>query len=252
MIIDAHAHVSPTSYGSTEKYLRVSRQSGIDKGVVCPGGVIDVRRTSDDVAGGKRPPFAPHNDYVARSVESNPGLYGVACLNPCDPEAAHNLDRCLKKGFRGLMVTPLVHKLSFLDNNMAELASLCGERGVPIISHSAGRAGASTVDYVALARKFPGTNFILEHMGAPPADMEATEAAAELDNFFLETSLGNYMHILETVKRAGASKVIFGSEYPLSHPAVELQKILLLEISEHDREKILGENIRELMRIERA
>lgn len=252
MIIDAHAHVSPTSYGSAEKYLSVLRQSGIDQAVVCPGGVIDVRCMCDDTADMKWPNGASHNDYVARSVESSPLLHGVACLNPCDPESAHNLDRCLKKGFRGLMVTPLVHKFSFLDNNMADLASLCGERGAPIISHCAGRAGANTVDYIALARRFPGTSFILEHMGASPADMEATGAAAELDNFFLETSLGNYMHILETVKKAGASKVLFGSEYPLSHPAVELQKILLLEISEHDREKILGENIRDLMRLERA
>ena len=228
------------------------RQSGIDHAVVCPGGMIDVRRMSDYIVGPKSPNDAPHNEYVAKSVESSPVLDGVACLNPCDPEAAHNLDRCLKKGFRGLMVSPLVHKFSFLDNHMAELAYLCGERGAPIISHNAGRAGATTVDYIALARKFPGTSFILEHMGAPPADMEATGAAAELDNFFLETSLGSYMHILETVKRAGASKVIFGSEYPLSHPAVELKKILLLEISERDREKILGENIRELMRLERA
>lgn len=252
MIIDAHAHVSPTSYGSTEKYLAVLKQSGIDQAVVCPGGVLDVRRASGSAAGARRPVDLQHNEYVARSVESSQILEGVACLNPCDPEAAHNLDRCLKKGFRGLMVSPLVHKFSFRDDQMAELASLCGERGAPIISHNASREGARTSDYIALARRFPGTSFILEHMGAPPADMEATEGAAELDNFFVETSLGNYMHILETVKRAGASKVIFGSEYPLSHPAVELKKILLLEISEGDREKILGENIRELMRLERA
>ena len=252
MIIDAHAHVSPTSYGSTEKYLEVLRQSGIDQAVICLGGMIDVRRMSEYIVGAKKPNDIPHNEYVAKSVENSPMLDGVACVNPCDPEAAHNLDRCLKKGFRGLMVSPLVHKFSFRDANMAELASLCGERGLPVISHNAWRDGANTVDYVALARKFPGTNFILEHMGAPPADMEATEAAAELDNFFLETSLGNYMHILETVKRAGASKVIFGSEYPLSHPAVELKKILLLEISERDRDKILGENIRDLMHLECA
>jgi uncharacterized protein len=52
------------------------------------------------------------------------------------------------------------------------------------------------------------------------------------------------------VKKAGAHKVIFGSEYPLSHPAVELKKILLLPITEAERERILSENIRELLRLE--
>jgi uncharacterized protein len=252
MIIDAHAHVSPTSYGSTPRYVEVLKQSGIDRGVISPGGMIDVRRMNDYIVGAKRPNDAPPNDYVVSSVEGNPILTGVACVNPGDPQAVEALDRCLKKGLLGLMVSPLVHRFTFLDDRMAELSTLCGERGVPVISHNAWRPGANTVDYVALARKHPRTNFILEHMGAAPADMEATEAAAELDNFFLETSLGNFMHITETVKKAGASKVIFGSEYPLSHPAVELKKILLLEIPGREREKILGENIRALMHLERA
>lgn len=252
MIIDAHAHVSPTTYGSTEQYLKQLRQSGIDQAVICPGGMIDVRKMSDFISGAKKPDETPKNDYVESSVKANSMLSGVACVDPCGPQAVDMLDRCLKKGSLGLMVSPLVHKFSFFDDSMADLAALCGERGVPILSHNAWRPGANTVDYVALARKFPGTNFILEHMGVPPADVEAGDAAAELDNFFLETSLGNYMHILETVKKAGASKVIFGSEFPLSHPAVELKKILLLEISERDREKILGENIRHLMHLEYA
>lgn len=252
MIIDAHAHVSPTSYGSTARYVDLLRQSGIDQAVICPGGMIDVRRMNDYIVGVKRPDEAPPNDYVLQSVEGNPILDGVACVNPCDPQAVDSLDRCLKKGLRGLMVSPLVHKFKFLDDRMAELATLCGERGVPIISHNAWREGANTAEYVALARKCPRTNFILEHMGAAPADMEATAAATDMDNFFLETSLGNFMHIQETVKKAGATKLIFGSEYPLSHPAVELKKILLLEITERDREKILGENIRDLMRLESA
>lgn len=252
MIIDAHAHVSPTSYGSTERYVEALRQSGIDQAVISPGGMIDVRSMNDYIVGAKKPNDVPHNDYVLKSVESNTILDGVACVNPCDPQSIDSLDRCLKKGLRGLMVSPLVHKFTFLDDRMAELSILCGERGVPIVSHNAWRPGANTVDYVALARKHPRTNFILEHMGAAPADTEATAAAAELDNFFLETSLGNFMHIQETVKKAGASKVIFGSEYPLSHPAVELKKVLLLEIPEREREKILGENIRELMHLDCA
>ena len=155
MIIDAHAHVSPTSYGSTARYVELLRQSGIDQAVICPGGMIDVRRMNDYIGGAQRPNDVPPNDYVMKSVESNPILDGVACVNPCDPEAVGSLDRCLKKGLRGLMVSPLVHKFTFLDDRMSELAALCGERGVPIISHNAWRPGANTAEYVALARKRP-------------------------------------------------------------------------------------------------
>ena len=84
-------------------------------------------------------------------------------------------------------------------------------------------------------------------MGFGPADQDALQAAVELDNFFLETSTGSFLHIQQAVEKAGASKLIFGSEFPLSHPRVELAKILLLELSEGGLERILGENIQELV-----
>ncbi|WP_232293676.1 amidohydrolase family protein [Stigmatella aurantiaca] len=166
---------------------------------------------------------------------------------PLPPAGTLAIGALLKQGFHGLMVSPLVHKFSFSDDMMAGLATLCGEQGAPIISHNGWRPGANTLDYVQLAKKFPRTNFILEHMGAHPADAEATEACASLDNLFLETSLGTHLHVAETVKKAGASKVIFGSEFPLSHPALEMKKVYLLPITDGEREQILGGNIRGLL-----
>ncbi len=250
MIIDAHAHVSPTTYGATEQYLEVLSQSGIEQAVICPGGMLDVRKMSEFVSGQKKPDAIPKNDYVDLCVRSSPKLVGMACVDPCAPQAVEKLEQYLEQGFRGLMVSPLVHKFSFPDDSMAELASLCGEHGVPIISHNGWRPGANTADYVLLARKFPHTNFILEHMGALPTDVEAANAAAELDNFFLETSLSSYLHVVETVKKTGASKVIFGSEFPLSHPALEMRKVFLLPITDGEREQILGGNIRELLHLD--
>lgn len=250
MIIDAHAHLSPTTYGSMEQYLEVLSQSGIEQAVVCPGGMLDVRKMNDFVFGAKKPDTTPKNEYVSQSVRSHPKLHGIACVDPRDPRALEQLEVHLEQGFRGLLVSPLIHAFGFPDDAMADLATLCGEHGVPIVSHNGWRPGANTPDFVQLARRFPRTNFILEHMGAPPADVEAADAAAELDNFFLETSLGSYLHIVETVKKAGASKVIFGSEYPLSHPALEMKKVCLLPITEAQREQILGGNIRGLLRLD--
>ncbi|HYO57713.1 amidohydrolase family protein [Archangium sp.] len=250
MIIDAHAHVSPTTYGATEQYLEVLHQSGIEQAVICPGAMLDVRKMSEYVSGKKKPDAIPKNDYVGQSVQSSPMLLGMACVDPCDSQAIEKLEQFLEQGFRGLMVSPLVHRFSFPEDSMADLATLCGEHGVPIISHNGWRPGANTADYVLLARKFPRTNFILEHMGALPTDVEAANAAAELDNFFLETSLSSYLNVVETVKKTGASKVIFGSEYPLSHPALEMRKVFLLPITDGEREQILGGNIRGLLRLD--
>jgi uncharacterized protein len=252
MIIDAFAHVSPTFYGSTERYLEQLRLSGIAQGVISPGSMLDVSRMSDYLTGKAKAnqDVSSKNAYVEQSAAAHPLLHGLVCLDPNDPQAAHALGQALKRGFKGLMLAPLVHEFSFADDGVAILAEFCGEHRVPLSTPVSFRQKTGTAALVRLAQCFPATNFVLQHMGAGPADPEATAAATTLDNLFLETSLGSYLHILETVRRAGASKLLFGSEFPLSHPAVELQKILLLPITDREREQILGGNIRELLRLD--
>jgi predicted TIM-barrel fold metal-dependent hydrolase len=157
------------------------------------------------------------------------------------------LEKGLKSGFRGLKLSPMSHQFSFASKVVANMAACCGDYGFPVYTHVVYSPGASTARFVALARQFPKTNFILGHMGFGPADQEGLAAAVELDNFYLETSVGNFLHIKESAARAGAGKIVFGSEFPLSHPKAELEKILLLKLPESDREKILGGNIRTLL-----
>ena len=44
MIIDAHAHLSSTDYGSAQTYLKQLEQAGIDRGVAVPGAMLDVSK----------------------------------------------------------------------------------------------------------------------------------------------------------------------------------------------------------------
>lgn len=250
MIIDAHAHISTTDYGNVELYLEQLKVAGIQQGVVVPGGMLDVRRMTDYITGGRKPDSViPNNHYVQESCAAQPSLWGFHCSNPHDANALEELEKSFQQGRRGLKLSPMSHQFSFASKAVAALAACCGEYGYPVYSHVVFSPGASTARFVGLARQFPKTNFILGHMGFGPADREALEAAVELDNFFLETSTGSFLHIQEVVRKAGAGKVIFGSEFPLSHPAVELKKILLLEIPAGDQDKILCRNIRDILHL---
>ena len=40
MIIDAHAHLSSTDYGSVNQYLDQLKQAGIHRGVAVPGAIL--------------------------------------------------------------------------------------------------------------------------------------------------------------------------------------------------------------------
>jgi len=248
VLIDAHAHISDTTYGNVEIYLEQLKEAGVNRGVVVPGGMLDVRKITDYITGKlKTENPAPDNRYVEESCQAHSGLWSFVCVNPHDLDALQTMEKSFKQGCRGLKLSPLSHQFSFASKAVASLASCCGDYGYPVYTHVVFSPGASTTRFVALAKQFPKTNFILGHMGFGPADQEALEAAAKLDNLFLETSSGSFLHIQEVVRKAGPGKVIFGSEFPLSHPAVELKKILLLDLKDGERDKILGNNIRALL-----
>jgi len=59
----------------------------------------------------------------------------------------------------------------------------------------------------------------------------------------LETSVGAFHAIKEAHKRLGSKKIIYGSEGPAHHPAVELRKIELLQLTGGDFEDITFRNI---------
>ncbi|HBF38403.1 MAG TPA: amidohydrolase [Firmicutes bacterium] len=249
MIMDAHAHISETSYGNTRLYLEQLKEAGIEQGVVVPGGMMDVRKMTDYITGQAKPDQPePNNQYVADFCHAQTGKFkGFICINPHDPQALEKLEEGFRNGFAGLKLSPMSHEFSFSSKILAELAACCGNYGFPVYSHVVFSPGASTAKFASLAWQFPKTNFILGHMGFGPADQEGLKAATVMDNFYLETSTGNFLHIQEAVKKAGPRKIIFGSEFPLSHPAVELQKILLLRLPEPKQEQILGGNIKTLL-----
>lgn len=43
MIVDAHAHILNEDYGDVKKILEEYKRAGIDKGILVPGGMMDVR-----------------------------------------------------------------------------------------------------------------------------------------------------------------------------------------------------------------
>ncbi|MDP4126059.1 MAG: amidohydrolase family protein [Bacillota bacterium] len=251
MIIDGHAHLSESTYGNLDLYLEQLKEAGIEGGVVVPGGMMDVRKMTEYITGRAKPEsLIPNNAYVAKACSNHQiKLTGYLCVDPHEANAVDKLAKGFKEGFRGLKLSPMTHQFSFGSKAMAVLAALCGEHGFPVYSHVVFNPGSSTAKYIGLAKQFPKTNFILGHMGFGPADTEGLEAAVALDNFFLETSSGSFLHIKEAVAKAGPEKVIFGSEFPLSNPKVELTKILELKLNDKDLEKIIGGNIQRLLGI---
>ena len=68
-------------------------------------------------------------------------------------------------------------------------------------------------------------------------------------NVYADTSGVRYWDCLvQAVKRAGPHKILFGSDGPLLHPAVELYKIKMLGLPRQQQALITGDNIARLLR----
>lgn len=122
---------------------------------------------------------------------------------------------------------------------------------VPILADVVGKA--EVVDM--LAPQYPSVNFIIPHLGSFADDWQAHQRVIDqlvrYPNVYTDTSgVRRFDYLLEAVERAGAHKVLFGSDGPWLHPGLELHKIRLLNLPADQEALILGGNVRWLLRLQ--
>jgi hypothetical protein len=105
-----------------------------------------------------------------------------------------------------------------------------------------------------LASQYPDVNFIIPHLGSFADDWRAhlrtIDQIVRFPNVYTDTSgVKRFDYIVQAVKRGGANKVLFGSDGPWLHPALELQKIRLLNLPPGREALILGNNLRRLIQL---
>jgi uncharacterized protein len=98
-----------------------------------------------------------------------------------------------------------------------------------------------------LAREYPQVQFVIPHLGSFADDWRAQSGLIDFlvrhPNVYTDTSGVRRFDILEeAVGRAGAHKVLFGSDGPWLHPGLELAKVRLLGLPAAEERLILGGN----------
>ena len=104
-----------------------------------------------------------------------------------------------------------------------------------------------------LAPQYPDVNFIIPHLGSFADDWRAhlrvIDQISRYPNVYTDTSgIRRFDYLVQAVKRAGAHKVLFGTDGPWLHPGVELHKVHLLGLPPKQEALILGENLLRLIR----
>jgi len=240
MVIDCHCHAGKgdglTAPWNTDApigpYLRRARAAGIDKTIV----------------------FAPfHSDYakanaqVRRIVAEHPNrLIGFAFVHPArDAGRIFRMVECAvtRWRFRGIKV----HGFDAMPTR--EVCEVARAFDVPVLADVVGRAEIVNM----IATQYPDVNFIIPHLGSFADDWRAHQQVIDqicrYPNVYTDTAgVRRFDYIVEAIKRAGARKVLFGSDGPWLHPGVEIHKIRLLGLSPDQEAFILGGNVLRLLR----
>jgi len=243
-IFDFHARLVPHPT-SVERLLRMMDQVRIERAVVSAGGVIPLWQLSKQIIEGGSADVEPDNDFVLNGCARSDGrLVPFFFANSSrDPALYRNRGA----DFAGLELAPAVHGVPLTDDRTAALVHVACEMGHAVYLHCLIRDGFAVKDLVALAQRFPRVNFILGHSGIGHVDLYGIDLISHRRNVFLETSGGYTSVVRYALERLGFESVLFGSEYPIQHPAVELAKFQALDLDAVAWERIAWGNACDLL-----
>lgn len=239
LIIDCHCHAGHgdgltgpwDTVAPLGPYLARCRQAGIQRSVVFAAFHSD---------------YSHANREVARIVARQPGrLLGFAFVHAVRD-----------RGRIGEIVAEAVHEHGFVGLKVhrhdapisREICEAARTHRLPVLYDLAGESWVCEL----LAAEYPDVDFIIPHLGSFADDWRAQLALIDHlerhPNIHADTAGVRRFDLLEqAARRAGASKLLFGSDGPWLHPGAELAKVHLLGLPPQDEALVLGGNLLRLI-----
>lgn len=259
MIIDCHMHVWPDHIaeamqsqtpagmplrfnGKLSGLLESMDASGIDMGLALGVGI-------------KASTVARTNEFIGSVPRDRLVPFGT--VHP-DLSVEENLTSLRDNGIVGVKLHPLFQALSLDDPRVHEILRALGEEGIPVVTHvGAGEDPVSNergapVLLRKLADEVPEVTLIACHFGGYHRLEEAQEHVVG-SRVHLETSWPPTMAeldpqpIVDLIRRHGADRVVFGSDWPMADPAAEIAAIRALGLTREEEDGILGDNLARLL-----
>jgi uncharacterized protein len=240
VIVDAHTHLGrfnawPLARGGPEELVAMLEAEGVDCALVSSALALYY----DCRAG---------NAEVLATAARYPRLRPMLCVNPRRPEEARaELASARARGFVGVKLHPTSHEYR-LDATEAEVVLACCEReGLPVLTHAAeDDPRCAPPALAAMAARHRDLVLVVGH-ACLFSSREAVTVAERHPNVYLELSVNYEAGKLEdTLARLGPERLLFGSDAPLHHPRLMLERIRLLGLNREQEEQIVSGNARQI------
>lgn len=253
----AHSHPGPD--GLSQLIADIERsQRAIDKGRferLCYFPHVGIGTTSDAELEAR---LRRNPDVVLAPLKRWPNkLIAMFQINANDVNASQDaLNRWLRDGPMLGVYFPGAGPgaLGCNHRNVSKLVARIAELGGQIMQHTWFKTGSkpseresTPADLAELARRFPEQKFICAHAGGEWE--RGIRAVRGQSNVLVETSgfdaTAGFIEM--AVRELGARRIVFGSHLPSRSLGTELAKVIGAKIRERDKQRILGQNYRELV-----
>lgn len=256
MIIDVHSHVfldnpaarnyqfpgEPNRPISAETFAKHALAEPVDRMVLSadPSWTMTARG------------LARANTIVAALVRKHPRRFSGLCqVNPLlARESLAEMDKHIARGILSGIgeICPYIIKYESGDRREYPIIEKAIELDATILYHSSNEKDSSAVD--KLASEFPKARFVMAHMGGMYNWPNGIAVAKRHDNVWVDTSgyvMLCYGAMAKAVKTLGASKIIFGVDFPLilASPLITALKDMKLPHAAYER--IAWKNAAELL-----
>ena len=226
-IIDFHSHLQP-SFEARDALLAKMAEVGIRQAIVVPGGVTSPVSLSQQM----QKPF-PRNILIPNEAVRSLCDDGTNRLLPfyfATPMGDAEEYECNGMKYYGLKLGPAVHGVPLTDSRYRPFLQIALKLKHSVYLHCLQHPGFDVKAVVELACRYPDLNFILGHAGIGNCDFASVKAIQNHSNIYFETS-GGFSSVISFANRTlGSQRIVFGSEYPLQAPELEIQKMRLVNI----------------------
>ncbi|WP_244928896.1 amidohydrolase family protein [Nocardioides sp. W7] len=252
MIIDAHTHVWPDKIaeialggnrvegleargdGTVSGLTRDMQASGVE--VSCCLAIANEARHVDSV-----------NRFVAGLADETHVAFGTVHVELSVEENLASLER---HGVQAVKIHPLFQKYALDDPRLWEILEAFGS-DYAVITH-VGEGGDAFTNSLSspkmirdITRQFPDLRLMACHFGGYKILDDAEEMLAGAD-VVLETSWPPSLATLrpervrDLIRKHGAERIVFGSDWPMTSPAEEIRAIEALGLTDDEVRMVLG------------
>ena len=265
MIIDFHTHAfndkiaaiaierlettgGTKSYsdGTIKSYLEYLENCGIDMGVLLP---IATKPSQQTII----------NDWVV--LQDGKRIVPFGSIHPHADDALFELERIKSLGLKGIKLHPDYQEFFVDEQRYFPIYEKCVQLGLVIVFHtgydpiSPDLTHATPQRMLTVLKKFPKLKTVLAHLGGMYHfdEVERLLAGISGEVYFDTAYLAGECEpeqLLRIIKKHGADRILFASDFPWHQPEKEIALINSLDLSDDDKEKIFYKNAIRLLKLE--